>query len=434
MYLQEIVEVAIGLVFAWLLLSLAVLQVQEIVANIMAKRSSDLERAIRDLLDDPEQVKQFYDHPLIKSLSKPKKLTTEEENIASALEKKSNIDLTWRERRTLARLRQRPSYIPSSNFASAIFDIVTNAGTEKSPIQGLLKDMKKTINEIKGGDKERMIAILDGIHQLGQAAAKSSAGIEFQDGVKTELKNQINLLGEKHNELKPYTIRLIDSIDSSQYDLGALFKSDMVVDQLRIGTQALLQDNSKLGKSINSLFAGAGEYAESFDKSLAIGRKNVEAWFDSTMDRMTGWYKRWSQKIAFVIALVVAIAFNIDSIHIAAELWNTPALRQASAAYVEDFIKDNSKDGTFSQTDLNALKVDLEELKFPIGWNQAKNEKDTNPWLFWFMKVVGWFITAGAAMQGAPFWFDTLKKLVNIRSSGTNPAEKPKESTSDKER
>jgi hypothetical protein len=32
-------------------------------------------------------------------------------------------------------------------------------------------------------------------------------------------------------------------------------------------------------------------------------------------------------------------------------------------------------------------------------------------------------------MQGAPFWFDTLKKLVNIRSSGANPTEKPKGET-----
>jgi hypothetical protein len=39
-------------------------------------------------------------------------------------------------------------------------------------------------------------------------------------------------------------------------------------------------------------------------------------------------------------------------------------------------------------------------------------------------KLAGIFITALAAMQGAPFWFDLLKRLVNLRGTGANPAEK----------
>jgi hypothetical protein len=48
--------------------------------------------------------------------------------------------------------------------------------------------------------------------------------------------------------------------------------------------------------------------------------------------------------------------------------------------------------------------------------------------LFILLKLIGWLITAGATVLGAPFWFDTLKKLVNIRGTGVNPAEKPAES------
>ena len=43
-----------------------------------------------------------------------------------------------------------------------------------------------------------------------------------------------------------------------------------------------------------------------------------------------------------------------------------------------------------------------------------------------FLKAMGIFLSAGAAAQGAPFWFDILKKLVNIRGSGANPDEKKK--------
>jgi len=42
------------------------------------------------------------------------------------------------------------------------------------------------------------------------------------------------------------------------------------------------------------------------------------------------------------------------------------------------------------------------------------------------MKLLGIVLSAGAAAQGAPFWFDILKKLVNIRGSGANPDEKEK--------
>jgi hypothetical protein len=40
------------------------------------------------------------------------------------------------------------------------------------------------------------------------------------------------------------------------------------------------------------------------------------------------------------------------------------------------------------------------------------------------LKLFGILITAGATAQGAPFWFDVLKRFVNIRSTGPNPNEK----------
>lgn len=39
-------------------------------------------------------------------------------------------------------------------------------------------------------------------------------------------------------------------------------------------------------------------------------------------------------------------------------------------------------------------------------------------------KLFGIFITGFAAMQGASFWFDPLKRVVNLRATGPNPVEK----------
>ena len=35
-----------------------------------------------------------------------------------------------------------------------------------------------------------------------------------------------------------------------------------------------------------------------------------------------------------------------------------------------------------------------------------------------FLSILGWLITALAISLGAPFWFDLLTKLVNIRGTG----------------
>jgi hypothetical protein len=44
----------------------------------------------------------------------------------------------------------------------------------------------------------------------------------------------------------------------------------------------------------------------------------------------------------------------------------------------------------------------------------------------WNLKIMGILFSAFAAAQGAPFWFDILKKFVNIRGSGKSPDEKTK--------
>jgi hypothetical protein len=39
--------------------------------------------------------------------------------------------------------------------------------------------------------------------------------------------------------------------------------------------------------------------------------------------------------------------------------------------------------------------------------------------IFW--ALLGWAITAGCISMGAPFWFDVMLKLVNVRRAGLVP-------------
>jgi hypothetical protein len=53
----------------------------------------------------------------------------------------------------------------------------------------------------------------------------------------------------------------------------------------------------------------------------------LEDWFNNSMDRVSGWYKRHMQLVALLVALAVTILTNADTLQIVGVLWRTPSLR-----------------------------------------------------------------------------------------------------------
>ncbi|MEX2105758.1 MAG: hypothetical protein WD810_02560 [Solirubrobacterales bacterium] len=49
--------------------------------------------------------------------------------------------------------------------------------------------------------------------------------------------------------------------------------------------------------------------------------------------RVTGWYKRWSQAVARLVALALAVGLNIDAIRVSERLANDPAVRKTVVAH-----------------------------------------------------------------------------------------------------
>ncbi len=72
MDLGAIVDVAIGIVFVWIVLSLTTIQIQEWISMRLDKRAKDMEVAIHEMLANPNLKDQFYDHPLIRGLTAKK--------------------------------------------------------------------------------------------------------------------------------------------------------------------------------------------------------------------------------------------------------------------------------------------------------------------------------------------------------------------------
>ena len=98
MFDGPIIDVAIGLIFIYTLLSLICSSIQELVAGLFGLRSKNLEKGIENLLGECE-AKELYLHPLVRNLSKEGKL---------------------------------PSYVRSATVAAALIDTVRSAGRDDS--------------------------------------------------------------------------------------------------------------------------------------------------------------------------------------------------------------------------------------------------------------------------------------------------------------
>jgi hypothetical protein len=62
-------------------------------------------------------------------------------------------------------------------------------------------------------------------------------------------------------------------------------------------------------------------------RSLASAEERIAAWFDSSMERVSGWYKREAQMVALAAAIVITIFANADTVQVTNTLWSEPELR-----------------------------------------------------------------------------------------------------------
>jgi hypothetical protein len=187
------------------------------------------------------------------------------------------------------------------------------------------------------------------------------------------------------------------------------------------------------------------------------------------MDRVSGSYKRRVQLWLYIWSTLLVLWLNIDTIDIARRLLADTQFRTVLVDSATDFItKTNVAASSAGQSNkLAMLQEDISKLKLPLGWGQSttsgttnsvpewvlthfpirlqRHEWDTNapPNLLvsglltgtvpnpstpedWWLKLLGLIITIGAISQGAPFWFDVLNKVTNLRATGRPPkVEKP---------
>ncbi|MFM7572762.1 MAG: hypothetical protein ACKO4S_06435, partial [Snowella sp.] len=103
-------------------------------------------------------------------------------------------------------------------------------------------------------------------------------------------------------------------------------------------------------------------------------------------------------------SFIAPITENADN------LMSCPEKKQTSDNQIKKQTSDNQ---IKKQTSDNQIKKQTSDN--PTSCDPSK--KTLNPWKI-FPTVVGWIITALGIYMGAPFWFEILGKLVNVRSTG----------------
>lgn len=179
---------------------------------------------------------------------------------------------------------------------------------------------------------------------------------------------------------------------------------------------------SNLAQAMDALLVDVTRKAEEADHAIAEARDRVEEWFNDAMTRVGGAYKRRAQIASLIVGVALAAALNADALSIADTLWRQPLIRQALVAQAENFQLPEGQQAASTQQIVDNYN-ELQGLSVPLGWS-ADNLPANNAAGGWALKITGILLSGIAAAQGAPFWFDVMRKLISLRSGGSSEAPK----------
>ncbi len=387
MFGSSILDVAIGMAFIYLLLSLIASAMQEVLSAIVQARSANLEHGIRSLFsggtltDGTPVIEVLYNHGLIRGLYRDPRVDMPGSKAAVVVDSRLRSFLRWFLQiqptppiNGVSDVFLLPSYIPARTFAVTLIDILNpDKMNGKPPLENI----------------------------------------------------------EAHLSLLCVDLK-----------------------------QKSPEDTHRLAQAILSLLADANTAKDAEQRF----RANLENWYNDAMDRVSGWYKKYTQKILIVMGLLLAVAFNVDSIQVGKTLWFDKDMRQGLVSAAGTYVTDNTPVKNTDQAaapatraagganaaapgaalDADGLKKHMEttvkafnavstDYLLPVGWHYEKYTwadyrallSDPSRWdpFEILRRLAGWIITALALSLGAPFWFDTLNKFMVVRST-VKPQEK----------
>jgi hypothetical protein len=214
-------------------------------------------------------------------------------------------------------------------------------------------------------------------------------------------------------------------------DLASGNRSSLNTD-IKAKLNAMLQSNgiadpAQSLKNINSLAlqleASNPELSQALRERIAIVQAassayvaRLNSWFDQTIDRVSARFTHYTQGITVIVAVVLAGGLQLNIINVVNRLSVDDQFRQAAVAQASDVLKATKPaTGTsspttqvFPATDYyrsldNAGLISAPAWRLPVNW-QA---------------VPGVILTALLLSLGAPFWYNALKNVLQLKSALT---------------
>ncbi len=373
---NTVLDLAISLIFVYLLVSALCSALQELLANARHWRAATLEQALGKLLQDTTLAQKIYEHPLLKGMWTP----------------------PW----VLNKNAQKPSYIPSDTLARVLLDLHGN-----NILTGTAKDIV---------DKLAPAAVLD--------FDKRRASIEkwFDDAME-------RVSGwykrKAHAWLWAIAFAVCAVLNVDSFMLGRIFWNDDALRQSVVAAATKYVEGT--GKQSSQPGMGVGP-ADQKEKEPGIGKaagtgsqtsatgqsgsledaKNTE-----TKQAVSKTADKTAQSDDEIFARLKTVQSQLADTGLplgwcwteangALKCW--PTLRSAKA-------KDSQPENSTSAQEQADKNVDPRMR--PQEWG-------------WLVKLFGILISALAVSQGSPFWFDLLQKVVNLRLTGQKPGTKKK--------
>jgi len=252
----------------------------------------------------------------------------------------------------------------------------------------LLAGIKQLLNDPKANGLALAIYQHAAVNPLGSGAVPAdSKAWQATEGTYKEVSALVGKM-PSYVDSKGFASALIDAIQNRQQPSG--FIPDV--------TQAIGEIKSpQLKAIIGGLNERAGQNIDQLHDKIAN-------WFDASMDRLSGDYKRKSQWMSLLIAAFLVVFLDVDALSIARHVYVDPALVQHVATKTGE-----SPDMVFSEW----------STTFPFGWDGFLKAWSGNGLPLTVLTTLpGWILTIAATLFGAPFWFDTLQRFVQIRGTG----------------
>jgi len=436
MSLSTILNVLLGIFLTWSLLSLAAMQIQEWTSARLKWRSRMLEKSLGKMLTDVTLLDQFYNHPLIRSL----------------LTGKKNDD--------------KPSYIPASEFSQAMIDLLATNGTEASLLQHELYILYGTAQKLSGHKRKAASEQISLLLGMTRKALVNESGEDATREILDTVKNDLLTLGTDIPRLQSSVDGLFETVRVQKEQINdALLKltfegegsQDATMNKVRAGISALSITHPQLKQTLSSILNSVPQTIWQKVNELELVRINLEGWFNNSMDRLSGWYKRRALGVTLVAGILLAALFNVDSLNLVTRMWQEPDLRQALIEKVETILSSDTT--SLVESPVLALEQNITDVNLPVGWlgspisfdglaleepaascTLTPKQTDQVYGLFisgqcypiinaprlpdttgWLIKLGGILISGLAASPGSSFWFDLLKKIINIRLTGSKP-------------